>query len=542
LIGNRYMRRRIILIGILIVVINFLIIPIAFGFNNINSESINIKNSNFKEDFNDHIWSMYKHDAQHTSLSSYDTSDNPGYEKWAFFMDYGSDSSIVIDKDGTIYTVTGGEGLISLFPDGTLKWKQKLLTPYPVELALAQDGTIFVSTTREFYAYYPNGTLKWTLDVGGEKMFTGYPTIDSNGTIFVGTSDGYLFAINPDGTIKWNYFINANVRTSSVDNKGNIYFTSRNKRVYCLNSNGTLKWKSSEISIFDDCPIIDDDGTIYLAPRTDWLYAYYPNGTEKWRVDLPDSEGIPSIAPNGNIIIAGKHYYIMALDPSDGNILWKYHVEDNYEWMTTSAIGADGTIFFAYTGYSDRKGHMCALNPDGSLKWETEFIGDIQPYSSLNTNGAPVIGSDGTVYVVSWFLREGQPSIYGYVHAFGELDADAPSAPNIKGPTNGIIGTDYDYIFNSESPVGRDVYYLIDWGDDSVERWIGPFSSGEEIVISHNWEKRGRYTIKARTKDTDNLWGPWSEHQITIPRTRDVSYNWLLDYFPFLERLLTLLR
>jgi len=235
----------------------------------------------------------------------------------------------------------------------------------------------------------------------------------------------------------------------------------------------------------------------------------------------------------------------MALEPSYGNILWKYPIENHYDRISPSIIGSDGTIYFAYVGYSNTVGYMCALNPDGSLKWKTSFTSDIQPYNTLTIMGAPAIGADGTVYIVSWYLRAGPGSIvYGYVHAFGELDANAPSAPFINGPTNDGVNTDYNFTFNSSSPLGRDVYYFMDWGDDSVERWIGPYSSGEEVIVFHNWSKMGVYTIKARAKDTDNLWGPWSSLDVFIPRDRsaDNMLFWrLIERFPLLQKLILMI-
>jgi outer membrane protein assembly factor BamB len=540
------MRKKIIMIGILIILINFLIIPIIFGLNTIKSEYINLKLSNIKDEYNDHIWPMYKHDAQRTGRSSYDTSDNPGVEKWTYYILIGSWSSMVIDREGTIYAVSNGEEVFAIYSDGTRKWEQRLPTPYPQELLIGQDGTIYVGTTREFYAMYSNnGSVKWTLDVGGEKNYASTPVIDFNGTVYVGTADGYLYAIYPNSTIKWEYKIDGWVSAPALDKNGNVYFASRNSRVYCLSSNGSLKW-SRKLTVFDNGPVIGDGGHIYLGPRTDWTYAYYPNGTEKWRTDIPDSEGMPCIAPNGNIIVPGRHYYIMTLDHSDGNILWKYPLDDNYKRISPSAICADGTIYFANCDediFGHKIGYLNAVNSDGTLRWRSRLTSEIQPYSTLSTMGAPVIGADGTVYVVSDFTREGHPATYGYVHAFGKLDPDAPSEPEISGPIKGKKGTEYNYIFKSESPLGRDVYFLIFWGDDSVERWIGPYDSGEEIVLSHSWEKWGKYTIKARTKDSENLWGAWGELTVTMPRSKETSYSFFIQFlerFPLLRQLFSI--
>jgi len=510
--------------------------PIIYGLNT-------IKVCNIEEEFNDHVWPMYKHDAQRTGRSPYDTNDNPGVEKWTYYMHIGSWSSIVIDEDGTIYAVSNGEEVIAIYSDGTEKWEQRLPTPYPHELLLGPDGTIYVGTTRDFYAMYPNnGSVKWTLDVGGEKVYTSYPVIDSNGTVYVGTADGYLYAINPDGTIMWEYKIDGWVSAPAVDKNGNIYFASRNSRVYCLNPNGTLKWRET-LTVFDNGPVIGDDGHIYLGPRTDWTYAFYPNGTEKWRTDIPDSEGMPCIAPNRNIIVPGRHDFIMALDQSDGNILWKYPLGENYKRISPSAISADGTIYFANCDeniFGQKIGYLNAVNSDGTLRWRTRLTSEIQPYSTITTNGAPAIGADGTVYVTSAYVREGQPAIYGYVHAFGKLDPDAPYETEISGPLKGKKGTEYEYTFKSTSPLGNDVYYLIFWGDTSVEKWIGPFGSGEEVGVNHSWEKWGKYTIKARAKDTDNLWGSWGELKVTMPRNKAVLCPLLfrlLDRLPLLKQL-----
>ena len=76
--------------------------------------------------------------------------------------------------------------------------------------------------------------------------------------------------------------------------------------------------------------------------------------------------------------------------------------------------------------------------------------------------------------------------------------------------------------------------------------WIGPYGSGEVVTLSHGWRDSGGFTIRAKTKDTDNLWGPWNEFEVTITKNRAVYSNTLLlkllEQFPLIDRLLSLVR
>ncbi len=45
------------------------------------------------------------------------------------------------------------------------------------------------------------GTLKWSYATGGGIYSS--PAVGPDGTIYVGSRDFSLYAINPDGTLKW---------------------------------------------------------------------------------------------------------------------------------------------------------------------------------------------------------------------------------------------------------------------------------------------------------------------------------------------------
>ena len=46
-----------------------------------------------------------------------------------------------------------------------------------------------------------NGTQQWAFQTGD--MVTSSPAIGTDGTIYVGSWDNYLYALDPDGTEKW---------------------------------------------------------------------------------------------------------------------------------------------------------------------------------------------------------------------------------------------------------------------------------------------------------------------------------------------------
>jgi hypothetical protein len=223
------------------------------------------------------------------------------------------------------------------------------------------------------------------------------------------------------------------------------------------------------------------------------------------------------------------------LYPDNGTLKWICDISGNV-YGTVPAISADGTIYVS----ADRDGNggnLVAVDSDGNIKWS-------QQISNHYARSSPCIGNDGTVYVGSTIEDQTRYRI-GYLHAFNFLEPNAPSAPNIDGPSSGKSGKEYEYTFKSTSPIGNDVYYYIDWGDGKWTDWIGPYSSGEIANAVHTWKKDGNYTICVRAKDTDNLWGPWSEFEIIIPRDKIATNILLLRFlerFPLLEKLLSLLR
>ena len=183
-------------------------------------------------------WPMFHHDFTHTGLSTVDTSTNPGKLKWTFAALGEVCSSPVIGSDGTIYfgdseglgPCIGGSGSGTVYAvcgetatsgycrggPGSEKWAWStpngFVTSSP---AIGADGTIYVgSDDGNVYALVtnPNPVLgvyaKWVFSTLPISLFTSgevtsSPAIGADGTIYVGSQGGLFYALNPDGTLKW---------------------------------------------------------------------------------------------------------------------------------------------------------------------------------------------------------------------------------------------------------------------------------------------------------------------------------------------------
>jgi len=92
-----------------------------------------------------------------------------------------------------------------------------------------------------------------------------------------------------------------------------------------------------------------------------------------------------------------------------------------------------------------------------------------------------------------------------------------PSRPIIDGDTKGKRNKDLNFYILADNYEEEDVWYYIDWGDETNSGWIGPYEQGEQIIITHSFSKRGTYTVKVKAKDIYDAETQWSnEHQVKI--------------------------
>ena len=171
--------------------------------------------------------------------------------------------------------------------------------------------------------------LKWRFGVEG---MPSSPAIGPDGTIYLPTgmlnedTAGFLYAINPDGTLKWRTTLAGlpSHTTPTVATDGTIYVHVNGnegniaaiEKLYAINPNGTQKWvfkpngdTASLTSHAQSAPAVAADGTIYFGSMNTFMFAVNPNGTQKWAVS-PSSSSISSSPALGG---DGTLYFLDAL-------------------------------------------------------------------------------------------------------------------------------------------------------------------------------------------------------------------------------------
>ena len=316
---------------------------------------------------------------------------NPdGSLKWKFPTHYIYDSSPSIGIDGTVY-IGSLDGLYAVNPDGSLKWKISIGRADHYHPTIGIDGTIYIySESGQLHAVNPDGSLKWEIQTGQIRT----PVISNDGTIYFSTSES-LHAVNTDGSIKWQFQADLYSYYSSpaigFDGIAYVNATERatagrrdaSKKLYAVNPDGSLKWKisidghtqsSTAIKIpFADAtlaetPLIGIDGTIYVG-GSESFYAINPDGSIKWEIPIGvatrpviSTDGtIYYFGTDGHTIPYGLGYGLYAVNP-DGSIKWSrdfdnlaslevWHQSYGQVWINifhtsrTPTLGVDGTIY-----------------------------------------------------------------------------------------------------------------------------------------------------------------------------------------------------
>jgi len=193
---------------------------------------------------------------------------------------------------------------------------------------------------------------------------------------------------------------------------GTIYFGSDDKYVYALNPDGSQKWDFETGSEVNASPAIGSNGDIYIGSQDENLYSFDSNGNLNWSYDV-GSETTPIINYDGTIIIARSQIHSLS---SNGVILWRQGITP---MLNTPIIDLDGIIYLGSSNTSDMIpiGDFYALDSNGN-RIKNYGIGPIG--ENRSERHSPVISSLGIIYI---------NTLDGFLHAIYSCGSGLANSP-----------------------------------------------------------------------------------------------------------------
>ena len=281
--------------------------------------------------------------------------------KWTSGIPYVC-SSPAVAADGTVYVSAMDSGtpasgyLYAFNSNGSTNWT--FYTQGNGSPAIGFDNTVYATGGARLYALAPDGTLKWNVVIGGGVTF-GTPALAPDGTIYIASPDaGSFSAISPMGDLKWSTMAYLGRGESpAIGSDGTVYLVGSG--LFAYRPDGSCPW--SRQGPLYAAPALGNDGTIYVAGSTAFgfeyglsLNSFFPSGALRWQVQtnlgggpqLAQNVGTPAVDAGGNIYVAALNT-IFAFSPA-GVVQWAYSPGDGAPGLTPLTLGADGILYAAF--------------------------------------------------------------------------------------------------------------------------------------------------------------------------------------------------
>ena len=229
----------------------------------------------------------------------------------------------------------------------------------------------------------PGDSVAWSVEGVGSSHA---PVVGLDGCIHSANSAGWLYSLQPGGSVSWSY--NANMAPYSgaaLSRSGDVFVKSQYGYVIALDSDGTLRWTFGVGDDIGGSPIVGIDDTVYCCSENGYLYAIDSGGSGKWSFDSTRSiESSPALGVDGRVYIVNSFGFLFSL-ASDGGYLWYNDLEESAS--TTPLINSAGEVVVLGDG-----GTLFCYGPDGSWRWTYNCSGG-------DVTASPALGLDDTILV-----------------------------------------------------------------------------------------------------------------------------------------------
>ncbi len=258
------------------------------------------------------------------------------------------------------------------------------------------------------------------------------PAIDLNGTAYFGSDDQHLYAVNQDGTLRFDFRTNMPIRSSPaivpigyapvlneqwippLDNM--IYFGSDDGKVYALDSTGGLQWSLAPGGPASISPIrssavaakypFSSTNRVYVGADNGVLYAIFEISstlaTTAWQITTSAPLATsPVLSPRGDIVYAGAgDGKLYCLNAYSGAPLPGTPIDLGQGALTTPVVDESGNVYVGTAaGWLHSYDGLCHARK----YWDIHLPGPVNTAPALGVNGQVLILANNALHAYSRF-------------------------------------------------------------------------------------------------------------------------------------------
>ncbi len=390
----------------------------------------------------------------------------------------------------------------------------------------ANGGTLYAVDSSD-------GDLKWSYPQSGTigDIYSS-PAIGMDGSIYFGSDDGHLYALNSDGSLRWkSEQLAAEVRSSPSISSWNIFVVAGNI-LYVIDPNGATKCSYTHATdTINTSPAIDSNGNVYFGADDQKVYKTNSSCEDLWSTKPVlggKVVGSPVIAPNGKVYVASSNGIVTEIDPFDGSKDWDVTLPTVPAQMWTTsilggiAIGSSGLLYVGNATAQDGNpkssvyNGLYVLDPSKSGAGKIADVFDMTTnYTVVPTEGSPNIDSNGHVTLSAYLSGDEGGNDFPYrVFTYDSYDTGLANSdwPNFGGNranqrnAGGTVTVDVDSSegtgYDGWVPIGvGDISVIIPYQNDAWTANIGYQSADSQSNAFYWWKFKvpvdGQYKISA---------------------------------------------
>jgi outer membrane protein assembly factor BamB len=222
--------------------------------------------------------------------------------------------SVTLLPDGTLLSPGRGR-LNALDSRGELSWQYPSLSEeatkrnggYPPPGSFFVNSGMAVDNTRTLYtaidrtrmaAIALDGSFKWDLPAKSYEINHATPVISIDGTIYFGSTEGALIAVDSSGATKWTLQLPNYLRATPVLAQDGSLFVHSGSWLWVISADGKILSKSEAGTGAESSPTLGPDGTLYVATTNSKIIAF--KGAHGPLMNSPWPKYQADIANSGN--------------------------------------------------------------------------------------------------------------------------------------------------------------------------------------------------------------------------------------------------